>query len=314
MASTRTALEMLNTAQDELGLARSSAVTSTDINTRQLMAFLNATLEEMVQDNNWTGLEQEAIIEFGDPTEVSGTLVADSAVITIADTSPFSAAPFAWMVTGEGLQNGSRLVSVDSATTLTIDKTADESGTVDLTFVRDTFALPDNFDRWIPQTQWDSRLMWEMIGPTSPQFDAWQRNGIVGPFPRRQFRRVGPAPIAFRIFPPPTAAGSYPGTLSYRYVTYDAVVAADLSTKQFFTASDDVSPLPDRVLILGCQWRWLRRKGFDYAADQAEYYNWFDSTTASDKGEDVLPLDGPSGYGYADSFRINVQDGSFPGD
>jgi hypothetical protein len=314
MAASRTALEILNAAQDELGLARSAGVTAADITTRQMMAFLNNAVEEMVQDNNWTGLELEAVLEFGAPTELSGTLVADSASITIADTTPFAATPTSWTVTGEGLQNGTRILSVTDATTLLLNKVADTSGTVDLTFVKDTFPFPDNFDRWIPQTQWDSRLMWEMVGPTSSQFDAFQRNGIVGPFPRRQFRRQGAMPNAFRIFPPPSASGSYPGTLTFRYITYQPIIAVDGSSKRFFTADSDVSGLPDRVLILGTKWRWKEQKGFDFAPQQQEYYNWFDSTSVSDRGEDVVPLDGSANYGLPDSFRYGVPDGNFPGE
>lgn len=313
MATGRTALEMLNTAQDELGLSRSSGVTAQDITTRQLLAFLNNSLEEMVQDNNWTGLEMEAVIEFGDPSVLSSTTVDGSASITIADTTPFSAAPTAWIVTGEGIQNDTRILSVTNATTLLLNKTATASGTVDLTFTKDTFAFPSDFDRWIPQTHWDSGMMWELIGPTSSQFDAYQRNGIVGPFPRRQFRRQGALPTAFRIFPPPSASGAYPGTLTFRYITMLPVVPASGSNKRFFTLDGDTTPLPDRVLILGAKWRWQQQKGFDFGPLQAEYYNWFDNTSASDKGEDILPLDGVASIGWPDSFRYGVPDGNWPG-
>lgn len=313
MATERSAFEMLKAAQDELGLDRSLGLTATDITTRQLVAYLNNSLEEMVQDNNWSGIEQEAIIEFGDPTTVSGTLIDGSATITIADTSAFATFPTAWIVTGESLQRNTRIVSVTNATTLVLDKTAEASIVEDITFTRDTFSLPSNFGRWIPQTHWDAGMMWEMVGPTSSQFDAFQRNGIVGPFPRRQYRRQGPLPNAFRVFPPPTATGSYPGTLSLRYITNEPVIAADGTTKRFFTANDDVTPLPDRVLILGAKWRWQHAKGFDFGPLQAEYYNWFDNTSASDKGEDILPLDGRGSYGWGDNLRYGVPDGSFPG-
>lgn len=314
MATERTAFEMLKTAQDELGLERSLGLTATDVTTRQLLAYFNASLEEMVQDNNWTGIEQEAVIEFGSPTTVSGTLIDGSGVVTIADTSPFATFPTAWIVTGASLQNNTRIVSITNATTLVIDKTAEASIVEDITFTRDTFSLPTNFGRWIPQTQWDAGQMWQMVGPTSSQFDAFQRNGIVGPFPRRQFRRQGVLPNAFRVFPPPTATGSYPGTLTLRYITNEPViVAADGTTKRFFTLDSDTTPLPDRVLILGAQWRWQQRKGFDFGPLQAEYYNWFDSTTASDKGESIVSLDGPAPMGWGDNLRYGVPDGNWPG-
>lgn len=314
MAEERTALEILNALEDELGLNRSSSVTATIASTRQRLAMINNTLEECQVFGAWSALEKEAIIEFGAPTTAAGTLVADDATVTLADTSFLTAGgaiASAWMVTGEGIQNNTRVASVTNATTLELDKTADTSGTPDLTFTRDTFAIPTDFHRWIPQTHWDSRLMWQMIGPTSSQFDAWQRNGIVGPFPRRQYRRQGPRPVALRIFPPPSATGAYPGTLSYRYITNEPVQAADGSTKRFFTANTDLSIVPDRLLILGGKWRWQQAKGFDFGPLQEEFYNWFDSALVDDTGPTIVPLNGTAPC-YPENPVYNVQDGNFP--
>jgi hypothetical protein len=315
MADERTALQILNAIEDELGLDRSTSVDGTAISTRQRLAFINNSIEEMYQFGHWSGLELEHIIEIGAPLEVSGTLTADSATVTIADTSTISPAT-AFMVQGEGIQNNTRLVSVTNATTFVMDKTALTSGASDLTIVRDTFAIPDDFQKPIAQTQWDARLMWSMIGPTSSQWDAFQRNGIVGPFPRRQYRRQGPRPTAFRIFPPPTATGSYPGTLSWRYYSNEGVIADgdSVPSKRFFTANGDTSVFPDRVLILGGKWRWQQAKGFDFGPLQEEYYSWFDATLATDTGGQTVALDGNGDWGYPDrlGYGYNVPDGNFP--
>lgn len=314
MADERTALQILNAMEDELGLNRSSSITSAAVSTRQRLAFINATIEDCYMYGDWSGIEKEAIIEFGAPTETSATLVLDSATVTVADSSFLSSAPTAWLVTGDGIQNNTRVVSAPSGTTILLDKTATADATITATFVKDTFALPPDYDRWIPQTHWDSRLMWSMIGPTSSQFDAFQRNGIVGPFPRRQFRKQGPKPTAFRIFPPPTATGAYPGTLSYRYISNECVQAAGGTTKRFIDANDDRTILPDRLLILGGKWRWQQTKGFDFGPLQEEYYNWFDAAASDDKGISVVPLDGCGEYGFPDRIGLgfNVPDGSFP--
>jgi hypothetical protein len=316
MATERAALAILNAMEDELGLNRSASVTSTGVTTRQRLAFINATIEEAYGMSEWTGLERSAIFEFGGPTELAATLVDDSATITVADSSFLSAAPTAWMVTGESIQNNTRVLSAPTGTTILLDKTATASIAETLTFVKDTFDFPQDFDRWIPQTHWDDGMMWSMIGPTSSQFDAFQRNGIVGPFPRRQFRRQGRLPTAFRIFPPPTASGSYPGTLSFRYITNEAVTAGDgVTFKRFITADADTCILSDRLLILGGKWRWQQAKGFDFGPLQEEYYNWFDSRVATDRGESIVPLDGRGDYGYPDRIGgsgYNVPDGNFP--
>lgn len=313
MADERTALEILNAMEDEMGLSRSASITGTTVPTRQRLAFINATVEEMYQFGDWSGLELEAIFEIGSPLEVSATLTSGSATITIPDTSTLSPAT-AFMVFGDSVQNNTRLLSVTNVTDAVMDKTALASAVEDVTIVRDTFALPSNFGRWIPQTHWDSRMMWSMVGPTSSQWDAFQRNGIVGPFPRRQYRRQGPRPTAFRIFPPPTAVDAYPGTLSLRYLANEGVIAAGGSapSKRFLTADDDMTVFPDRVLILGAKWRWQQAKGFDFGPLQEEYYSWFDATTATDNGPKDVSLDGGGDYGYPDRMWTNIPDGNFP--
>jgi hypothetical protein len=316
MASERTALQIINAMEDELGLSRTTSVASTSVSARQRLAYLNNTLEEAVLAADWSGLEQEAIIEFGSPTTVTGATVDDSATVTIASTAFMSAFPTAWLVIADGfVQRNSRVVAVTSPTTFTLNKTAVASGSPTLTIVRDTFSLPSNYGRPLPQTQWDAGLMWSMIGPTSSQFDAFQRNGIVGPFPRRQWRHQGPGANSFRIFPPPTASGSFPGTLSFRYITNEPVmVAADGTTKRFFSLDSDTTVIPDRLVIMGGKWRWQQAKGFDFGSLQEEYYNWLDSLSVVDRGESVVPLDGRADYGFPDRAGLgyNVPDGSFP--
>lgn len=312
MATERAALAILNAMEDELGLNRSISLSGTSISVRQRLAFLNATIEDAYQDGDWAGVEQEAIIEFGEPTVDSATLVDNSATITVASSAFLSAKPTAWLAIGEGIQRNTRVVSAPSGTTILLNKTATADGVASVTFVRDTYDFPANFGRWLPQTQWDAGLMWSMIGPTSSQYDAFQRNGVVGPFPRRQFRRQGVLPTAFRIFPPPTAEGSYPGTLSLRYISNELVIAQDGSTKRFITADTDTTVVPDRLLILGGKWRWQQSKGFDFGPLQEEYYNFFDNAVATERGQSIVPLDGRGDFGYPDRIGYNIPDGSFP--
>jgi|SRR5688572_11519294 len=316
MAEERNALEILNTMEDELGLGRSSSVTATTAPVRQRLAMINATLEECQAYGQWAAIEKDAVIEFGAPTEVSGTLTEDDATVTIASTAFLTAGSIpadAWLVQGESIQNDTRVASVTDGTTLEMNKTADATIVETLTFVRDTFALPADFQRSIPQTHWDSRMMWSMIGPTSSQWDAFQRNGIVGPFPRRQFRRQGKLPVAFRIFPPPTATDAYPGTLTFRYITNEVVYNGSTS-KRFFTANDDRTIVPDRLVILGAKWRWRQAKEFDYGPLQEEYYNWFDGAVVDDQGVTIVAVDGsgPNGFPDRGGLAYNIPDGNFP--
>jgi hypothetical protein len=309
----RTALEIINAAEDELGLDRTSSVTAATVTARQMLAHLNATVEEVGGYVDWSTLEVEFIIEIGSPSTVSATLVADSAAATVADSSPFAATPTAYAVSGLGIQNGTRLAAVPNGTTLTLTKTATQSTASTLTVVRDTFALPSDYARPIPQTHWDTRMQWALIGPTSSQFDAWQRNGIVGPYPRRQYRRQGATATAFRIFPPPTSSGDYPGTLSFRYISSNVAVSAAGAGKRLVTADTDTVLFPDRIAILGTKWRWQQSKNFDFGPLQLEYYNRLDTDRVQDQGQVIVPLDG-AGHASENWLDIyHVQDGSFPG-
>lgn len=305
-----TALQIMTDIVDEMGLPRPASVTAAGTG-RQLLAHMNATRREMIREVDWACLESLFVIEIGAPTEVSGTLVSGSAQVTIADTSAFSAAPYAFTVIGSGIQTGSRIVTVDSATTFTMDETATESGVVDLTIVRDTFALPADYKRMIPSTQWDRRFQWSLIGPQSPQLDQWQRSGVPVPVPRFQFRKTGALPTAFRIYPPPSGSTDYPGTLISEYISKYIVLSAAGVPKERFDANDDTPrDALESMLILGTKWRFRQAKGFDYADLQAEYYNVMDSEQSTDRGERVLPLS----VSPIDLLISpwNVRDGNFP--
>jgi hypothetical protein len=310
-----TALELMNLIEDELGLSRSSTVTSTsNVQTRQILAFMNATVEEVAAGYELAEMERIGVIEFGSPTVMSATTVAGSGIVTVASSAAITP-PTYWVASGGGIgqaaviQNDTRVVSTPSGTTILLDKTATASGVIDITFTKDTFSLPSDYKRMIPQTAWDSRFQWQLIGPMSPQLDRWQRSGIVGPFPRRQMRLTG-RPKGFRIFPAPTASGQVPGTLIYEYMASTPVFSAADAPQLRFAANTDTTVIDDRLVVLGSRWRYLQPKGFEYASIQLEYYNKMDLIQATDRGEQVLDLTG--GFGDDDMWGGRVQDGSFP--
>ncbi len=304
-----TFLEILQAVTDELGLSRPSAVTATDPQTRQLVALANRTGSDLMKEVNWTGLQTEYVIEFGAPSVLSGTTTEGSRIVTgISSTTGLSTA---YAVSGVGVQNATRIASVDSATQVTLTQVVDSSGATDLTFTRDTFDIPTDFDRYIDQTQWDRRFQWEMIGPQSPQVDQWQRSGIVPMGPRRKFRQVGRLPTAFRIWPPPQASGDYPGTLVWEYISNHWVNKSDDTTADKLTANDDEVVFPDGLLQLGVKWRFWQAKGFSFADLQAEYIDWVSREKSRDGGTKPLCLSRRQGR----SLLLNsgqIQDGNFP--
>jgi hypothetical protein len=312
---TATALEIVHRAADELGLPRPAtfAVTAqSDPQARQLAALVNRDGRSLVMEHGWTALQTEHVIEFGAPIEETGDTTAGSGIVTGIDTTGLTAGASAYAVSGSGIQQATRIASIDSTSQLTLTQSVGATATgATLTFTRDTFDVPSDFDRYIDGTKWDRRFQWAMIGPTSPQADQWMRSGIVPTGPRRHFRHVGKLPTAFRVFPPPTASGDYPGTLAWEYISRNWVYRSGDDTYRDNLAADTDVPLFDEdIMVLGAKWRMWQIKGFNYAALQAEYIDLVNARKAHDGGMPVLGL---SRRTYPHLLSASqVQDGNFP--
>lgn len=305
-----TFLEILQTVADELGLVRPTDVTAADTQTRQLVALANRDGNSLMKEVNWKDLETEYVIEFGAPVTLTGDTTEGSRIVTgISSTAGLSTA---YAVSGTSVQQATRIASVDSGTQVTLTQEVDANQTgVTLTFTKDTFDIPTDFDRYIDNTHWDRRFQWEMIGPQSPQMDQWQRSGIVPFGPRRKWRQVGRKPTAFRVWPPPVASGEYPGTLVWEYISNQWVNKADGSFAASLTADDDEVVFPDGLLQLGIKWRFWQIKGFQYADLQAEYIDWVNREKARDGGQKIVSLSRKTSRSLLITSG-QIQDGNFP--
>lgn len=307
-----TALEILQSAADQLKLARPSSITASDPQTRQLLRFCNKTGRDLVKRRDWEELQTEHVIEFGAPTELLADTTAGSPIVTVPSTAALSAEGAAfWSVTGEGIQIACRIQSITDATTLVLTETVDatQSG-VTLTFTQDTFDLPSDWKRDIEQTQWDRRFQWRLIGPDSPQTDQWHRSGIVTIGPRRRFRRRG-YPLRLRIWPPPSASSDYPGTLVYEYIGKSWAESAAGVRQTSFAADDDVHVFQeDDLLIDGIKWRYWHISGLPWQTFAKEYYEGMDMAKAASGGAPILSTN-KRRAGYLIT-PANIQDGNFP--
>lgn len=306
-----TLLQIVQTACDELGLQRpATVVNSTDLQVRQLLALTNRDGRNLQQVRDWTALQFEYIINVGAPVVTTGDVAVNTGVITnIPDTSAIVANYF--VCTGPGIPVAARVQSVDSATqvTLNMEATGNSIG-ASLTFARDTYAKPDDFDRFINQTGWDRTNRWALIGPDSPQIDQWHRSGIVTTGPRRHFRQIGLPTTNYRLWPPPSTVDT-PFELVFEYISQNWVLKPDGTTASSFTSDADMPILDQDAFILGVKWRFWQIKGFDYAALQQECLDYVQGISAQDGGARVLSLS---------RVRIpflvspaNVQDSNFPG-
>lgn len=69
-----------------------------------------------------------------------------------------------------------------------------------------SYALPDDFERFVFCTHWDRSNHWEILGPLSAQEWQLRKSGIVTNAPRRRFRVKGYAANQFYLDPTPVAA------------------------------------------------------------------------------------------------------------
>lgn len=307
-----TLLEIIQTAANELGLPAPSTVqATTDLQTTQLVALTNRDCTALYREYDWTDLQIEFIINVETPIITTGDVTASSAVISgIPDTTGIDTT---YAVAGTGQPQAQRVAEVLSSTSVRCEmfSTADASGT-EITFAKDTFDIPADFDRYISQTWWDRTNQWRLIGPDSPQMDQLLRSGVFVSGPRRRFRQVGRRPAAYRIWPPPFAGGApAPGALVWEYISKNWVEKADGTFASTMTADDDICLLDDQLAIMGCKWRMWQIKGFEYAALQQEYLDAVSAKFASDGGIPDLYLNRRAGPFLLSNG--NVVDGNYPG-
>lgn len=317
----RTVLQLVNAAQAELGLSQSSTVfgTTNDLTAVQMGALANRVLDEMRRMHDWSACQFEYNLIVEEPLETTGNMAAGSAVITaIPTTAAISAGSFA--VSGDGIPQAARVLSVDSATQVTMTmqntNTAAASGT-DLIFARDTYPIPSDFDWFQNQTMWDRTNFWRLLGPDSPQADQRIRSGIFPLGPRRHWRQLGRNTTAgtssvFRLWPPPTEITA-PLQLVFEYLSINTVnvTGAGTSFAQRFTADTDTCLLDEDAIIQGIKWMFWEIKGFgSYVTLQQRWIDYVDRLAARDGGAPVLNMarrDDPLLISPA-----NVRDGNFP--
>lgn len=308
----KTLLQIVQTAQAELGLVQATAVVSaTDQTTMQMYGYANQEVEELRQRHNWTALQKEYNLVVNPPVITTGDVGLNSAVITNIPSTSLLLANY-MMVAGASIPAAARISSIDSATqiTMTMESTGAAVGTA-LTFSQDTYSEPYDFDHFENDTWWDRTNRWSLLGPDSPVIDQWHRSGIVTFGPRRHFRQLGYLANTYRIWPPP-AEITNPLQLVFEYISTQCVfVTGGLNTSTSFANDTDIPILNDRAIINGIKWRFMMQKGFDWTALRTIYDDYIDRLVGRDGGKPKLQLAKPFTSVLINSYQ--VQDGNFPG-
>jgi len=169
-----TLLEITNQVNAELGFTQvASVIGSTNLQTIQMLALLKRLGNDLCRQYEWQRLNKEHIFATVAYT-LTGTCTVGSKVITgISSTSNLSAS---FAISGTTVQPNSQIVTVDSATQVTMDMNAVSSGTVSLVFAQVQYALPDDWSKQITQTEWDRTDRWPLLGPQSSQ--EWQKSKV----------------------------------------------------------------------------------------------------------------------------------------
>lgn len=307
-------LQIVQASCAELGLNQPSVVIgSSDLQIKQLLALANRDGNELWRTRNWTFLQKEFIVNMASPITVTADVTEGSTTMTNV-SSVAGLAPSIFAVTGDGAPSAQRVSTADNAIGATtveceMEFLATATGQ-EFQFLQDTYSLPDDFDRLITNTWWDRTNHWMLIGPQSPQFDQWQRSGVVTTGPRRRWRQVGQQPLAWRIWPPPSADDT-PAALVFEYAANGWIETLSGSYISAYAADTDVPLFNPQMTITGIKWRFLQAKGMNYGDIQAEYVDFMQREKARDGGVPDLSLTRRK-FPYL-LTSANVQDGNFPG-
>jgi len=318
MATPKTMLQIVNAAQDELGLQRSTSLVgnTADLSATQFLALLNSAGEELrdYAEDGWRNMAVEFNLVVNAPiTNTVGDVGLNSAVITNIQPNTTGISANTFMVSGASIPTAARVKSVDSThqITMSMEATAAASATP-LNFSQDTYPLPSDYKTTTNRSWWDRSNRWELLGPDSPQMDQWHRSGIVVTGPRRHFREIGRSvPTQIRFWPQPSEIIN-PLQLVFEYQSTDWIQVTGGSTTAAAIQNDtDTSFLDDRALIKWLKWMRQQAKGFTYDVLRNDAIDFTDTLIARDGAAPTLNL----------TKRVhpifispaNVQDGFFPG-
>ena len=295
------ALKLIQQVTDELALYRPTALIGTqDPQIRQLMALLNRLGADITRQTEWQRLNKEYLIVTNSFT-LTGTVTNGSKVITDLPTT--TAITDQYTIIGTGIQPFAQVVTVNNLTEITMDMEATESGTVELQFAQNKFDLPSDWNRQIPQTEWNRTQRWELLGPKSAQ--EWQtfKSGIVSAGPRQRFR-ILQNQLCLNPSPPDNQ------TLSFEYISDGWVEGVDGVAKTEVTQDTDTFIFSDSLLITGLKAQWLVAKGLDASFSLGEFRYLLEQEKSTNKSAPVL-----STGAFAGSLLLtdrNMVDGNYP--
>lgn len=280
-----TLLQLVAQASNEIGITEPTAVVgSSDPQYKQLLALSNRVGIDLVRDYEWKRLDTIYVFQTTAALTKTGNLTVDSLVVSSMSNTTSLAAGM--VVSGTGIDDFTEIVSVDSASQVTLNMPATETGTtVSLTFETQDYALPADFDRIVNDTSWDRSDHWYNMGPKSAQEWQWLTGGSLAVSPQFRWRFYG---NKIRFFGAPATLYN----MAFEYISRYWVIAAagTTPTKAGFSLDTDTCIYPDDVMVLGLKYQWYKTKGLDWQVPLAEFARAVSYAKAQDSGAPKLSL------------------------
>jgi hypothetical protein len=138
------------------------------------------------------------------------------------------------------------------------------------------------FKAVVNDTMWNRTLRRPVFGPMTPQ--RWEQlEAMVMQGPWNQFQIRG---NAIRFIPVPTAGQP----IFFQYKSTNFCQSSGGTAQSRFMADTDVLLLDEATFKLGCEWRWKKAKGLDYAQDFVDYEQMLMTSKARDGSKDVINM------------------------
>lgn len=152
------------------------------------------------------------------------------------------------------------------------------------------YALPSDFDRLLPDTEWNRSTYQPIMGPLGPE--QWQvlKSGLIGSGVVGQRYRIYKSESTnsrtFRIDPTPSAVE----TLAFEYISTNWCASSGGTGQSAWAADTDVNILDRDLLTLGLIVRFKRAVGLEYASEADEYAQIFARTKAQDRPSPTISM------------------------
>lgn len=166
------------------------------------------------------------------------------------------------------------------------------------------YNLPSDFDRLLPDTEWNRSTYRPIAGPLGPE--PWQaiKSGLIGSGVVGQRYRIYKSDSStsrtFRLDPTPSAVE----TIAFEYISTNWCASSGGTAQSAWAADTDVNILDRDLLTLGLIVRFKRAVGLEYASEADEYAQIFARTKAQDRPSPTISMVPRPGIRLLDASNV----------